>query len=281
MHIGIVGLGLIGGSLALDWRRAGHQVIGVSRQAQTVAQALEQGIIDAGSTDLALVSSCRVVVLCVPLHQMLAVAQAVCPHLHPDAILTDVGSVKAPFVQALTPLWPGFIGGHPMAGTAEQGIAAAQMGLFRQRPYVLTPTPQTRPDHLACLKELVAQLEAKVILCEAETHDRAVAWISHLPIWVSAALIGAYAQEPDPCVSQLAQQLASSGWRDTTRIGGGNPELGVGLAECNREYLLRGLRCYQTELHRLIQLIEAQDRPALTAYLQHTQQVRQQMTIPP
>ncbi|MCS6783233.1 MAG: prephenate/arogenate dehydrogenase [Gloeomargarita sp. SKYBB_i_bin120] len=281
MHIGIVGLGLIGGSLALDWQRAGHTVTGVSRQAKTVALALERGAIDRGGTDLSLVSTCRVVVLCVPLHQMVPVAQALCPYLRTDAILTDVGSVKAPLVRTLTPLWPGFIGGHPMAGTEQQGIEAAQPGLFRQRPYVLTPTPQTNAQQLARLEQLVTELDAQVLICDAETHDRAVAWISHLPIWVSAALIAACAQESDPQVARLAQQLAGPGWRDTTRVGGGNPELGVCLAQFNREYLLQGLRRYLAELSQIIQMVEKQDLPALTTYLQDTQQLRQGMTLPP
>jgi len=276
MHIGIVGLGLIGGSLALDWRQAGYTVTGVSRSSQTIAIAQERGVIDQGGTDLSLLHACDVVVLCVPLDRLVTVAAAVCPHLQPNAILTDVGSVKVPVVQGITPLWPQFIGGHPMAGTADQGIQAAQSHLFRQRPYVLTPTAQTNPQQLAQLQTLVAELGARWLLCDPEIHDRAVAWISHLPIWVSAALLGAVAQESNPQIATLAQQLASSGWQDTTRVGGGNPELGVCLAQYNREPLLQRLYCYRRELDRIIALMEQQDLAALTAYLQHTHTVRRQ-----
>ncbi len=281
MHIGIVGLGLMGGSLALDWRQAGHFLTGISRSAQTLAIAQERGVIDQGGTDYALLHACDVVVLCVPLDRLVSLAAAVCPHLRPDAILTDVGSVKAPLVQAITSLWPRFIGGHPMAGTAEQGIQAAQSHLFRQRPYVLTPTPHTDPQQLAQLQTLVEQLGARWLLCDPQTHDRAVAWISHLPIWVSAALLGAVAQESDPQIAALAQQLASSGWQDTTRVGGGNPELGVCLAQYNREPLLQGLYVYRQELNRIIALIEQQNLAALTAYLQHSQAVRHSSSWPP
>ncbi|WAS04292.1 prephenate/arogenate dehydrogenase [Gloeomargaritales cyanobacterium VI4D9] len=277
MHIGIVGLGLIGASLALDWRQGGHRITGVSRSATTIAIAGERGVIDRGGTEVSLLATCDVVVLCVPLDRLVPVAAAVCPHLQPDAILTDVGSVKAPLIQAIIPLWPGFIGGHPMAGTAEQGIQAAQSQLFRQRPYVLTPTAQTQPQQLAQLQTLVGELGAQVLLCDPHAHDRAVAWISHLPIWVSAALLGAVAQEPDPAIATLAQQLASSGWRDTTRVGGGNPELGVCLAHYNREHLLRGLYQYRQELNQVITMIEQQDMAALTAYLQASQQARTQL----
>jgi len=165
-------------------------------------------------------------------------------------------------VEAIIPLWSGFIGGHPMAGTAEQGIHAAQTQLFCQRPYVLTPTAQTQPQQLAHFLTLVEELGAQVLLCDPHAHDRAVAWISHLPIWVSAALLGAMRQESDPEIIALAQQLASSGWRDTTRVGGGNPELGVCLAHYNREHLLRGLYQYRQELNQVIAMIEQQDMTA-------------------
>ncbi len=274
MDIGIVGLGLIGASLALDWRRGGHRITGVSRSETTIAIAGERGVIDQGGTAVSLLAGCDVVVLCVPLDRLVPMAAAVCPHLQPDAILTDVGSVKAPLVEAIIPLWSGFIGGHPMAGTAEQGIQAAQSQLFRQRPYVLTPTAQTQPQQLAQLQTLVEELGAQVLLCDPHAHDRAVAWISHLPIWVSAALLGAVRQESDPEMIALAQQLASSGWRDTTRVGGGNPELGVCLAHYNREHLLRGLYQYRRELDRVIAMIEQQDMTALTTYLQKSQRTR-------
>jgi arogenate dehydrogenase (NADP+) len=275
MHIGIVGLGLIGGSLGLDWRRGGHTITGVSRRAATLGIAQERGVIDQGGTDVALLAGCDVVVLCVPLDCLLPMAQAVCPHLKSGAILTDVGSVKAPVVQAITRFWPGFIGGHPMAGTTEQGIHAAQSQLFCERPYVLTPTPQTQPQQLGQLQALVTELGAQLLQCDPQAHDRAVAWISHLPIWVSAALLCASAQEPDPQIVALAQQLASSGWRDTTRVGGGNPELGVCLARYNREHLLQGLRQYRQELEQIIQMVEQQNIPALTTYLQQSQRLRQ------
>lgn len=275
MHIGIVGLGLIGGSLGLDWRQAGHRITGVSRQAETIAIAQARGVIDQGGTAFSLLADCDVVVLCVPLDRLVPIAAAVCPHLRAEAILTDVGSVKAPFVQAITPLWPGFIGGHPMAGTAEQGIHAAQPHLFRQRPYVLTPTSQTNPHQLQQVQALVHELEAHVLLCDPQAHDQAVAWISHLPLWVSAVLLGATRREMNVQIITLAQQLASSGWRDTTRIGGGNPELGAGLAQYNRDYLLQGLRHYQQELTQVIELLEQQDMAGLIDYLDKTQRVSQ------
>ncbi len=139
MKIGIVGLGLIGGSLGLDLRRLGHQVLGVSRQAQTCEQAIARGAVDQASPNLAILGEAEVIFVCTPLDAIQTTAEQLFPHLSPATILTDVGSVKTPVVEAIAPLWPNFVGGHPMAGTAAVGIAAAEPSLFAQKPYVLTP----------------------------------------------------------------------------------------------------------------------------------------------
>lgn len=113
-------------------------------------------------------------------------------------------------------------------------------------------------------------LGAKIYTCSPEQHDRAVAWISHLPVMVSAALIDACTSETDASVIELAKQLASSGFRDTSRVGGGNPELGVMMAEYNRENLLRSLSLYRDRLDRLIQYIQQEDRDRLNNVLEST-----------
>ncbi|AFY60608.1 prephenate/arogenate dehydrogenase [Synechococcus sp. PCC 6312] len=277
MQIGIVGLGLIGGSLGLDLRGLGHEVFGLSRQKKTCEVARERGIVNQASPDPRILSTCDLVFLCPPLGQMVSVAQQIQPVLHPQAILTDVGSVKGAICQTLTHVWPRFIGGHPMAGTAASGVLAAQEHLFDQRPYVLTPIPETDPEALALLSQLVDALGATRYLCSPEAHDRAVAWISHLPVMVSAALIGAGGQEPE--LAQLAQALASSGFRDTSRVGGGNPELGRMMAEFNQAELLFCLRIYQQELTALVEKIAAGDWPGLEQYLTMTKKLREQYSL--
>lgn len=279
MDIGIVGLGLIGGSLGLDLRGLGHKVFGLSRQAQTCELALERGVVDLASPQPEILSTCELVFLCPPVGQMVRVAQQIEPFLHSQAILTDVGSVKGVMCQTLTQLWPRFIGGHPMAGTAGTGVLAAEKNLFRHRPYVLTPIAATDPEALAILSQIVDTLGAKRHLCSPAAHDRAVAWISHLPVIVSAALIGAGDQEPDPGLAHLAQALASSGFRDTSRVGGGNPELGRMMAEFNQTELLFCLRIYQQELTTLIEIITAGDWPGLEQYLIMTKYLRGQYSL--
>jgi arogenate dehydrogenase (NADP+) len=276
MKVGIVGLGLIGGSLAIDLRPLGHTILGVSRNPKTCQAAIDRGIVDDASSDLKLMSAADVVFLCVPLSAIAATTEQLIPHLLPTTVLTDVGSVKTTVVETIAPLWPNFIGGHPMAGTADSGLDAAFSGLFTDKAYVLTPIETTPPIALETVTSLVRSLQCRVYQCHPAEHDRAVAWISHLPVMVSASLIAACLTETDPTVLDLAQKFASSGFRDTSRVGGGNPELGLMMATYNREALLRSLQAYQQQLGQVIQQIEQKDWATLESELTQTQQIRPQ-----
>ncbi len=271
MKIGIVGLGLIGGSLALDWRSRGHYLIGVSRQEKTCTKALTQGIVDEAGVELACLAAAEVIVLCTPIVRIVPTLEQLIPHLAPETLVTDVGSVKTPIVTGCRHLWPWFIGGHPMAGNADQGIDAAQRHLFEKAPYVLTPLGDTPASLLTLLQSLIGELGARYYQCSPQEHDQAVAWISHLPVMVSASLIGACQSESQPAIRQLAEQLASSGFRDTSRVGGGNPELGVMMAQFNREALLTALQSYQQQLTQLTTWIEQEQWTELQQFLTQTQ----------
>ncbi|MEG4147729.1 prephenate/arogenate dehydrogenase [Microcoleus sp. Pol12B5] len=275
MNIGIVGLGLIGGSIGLDLRSRGFNVFGVSSRQQTCDRAQARGVVNEASINLSLMAAADVVFICTPLGSIESIVRELVPYLSPDTIVTDVGSVKTPIVQAVSPLWPNFVGGHPMAGTAESGIEAAIPDLFVGRPYVVTPTAQTPTLAVDKVEEIARLLGAKVYRCEPEEHDRAVAWISHLPLMASATLVAACDREGDRDIVNLAQHLASSGFRDTSRVGGGNPELGVMVAKYNREELLRSLSIYRDSLNEFISDIAAENWQALEHKLKLTQQARQ------
>ena len=276
MNIGIVGLGLIGGSLGLDFRALGHQVLGVSRKPQTCDIALQRGAVDQASDDLSLLSTADVIFICTPLGAMQRVVEQLVPHLYTDAIITDVGSVKASVVEALHPLWPRFLGGHPMSGTEAAGIEAAQSNLFQGNSYVLTPIDETPAELVTVVDPLVKSLGGTVYKCAPAAHDRAVAWISHLPAIASTTLIASSLQETDPDVYKLAQALASSGFRDTSRVGGGNPELTRMMAEHNRDALLQSIQAYRHTLDELTLLIEQGEWDQLEARCVQTQQIRPQ-----
>jgi arogenate dehydrogenase (NADP+) len=268
MNIGIVGLGLIGGSLGLDLRAQGYKVIGVSRRESTCQQAIALGVVDQASVDLAILAATEVIFICTPLAAILPTVKQLIPHLSPNTVLTDVGSVKAPVVEAIAPLWSNFVGGHPMAGKTDSGIEVAQLNLFALKPYVLTPIAATPAAAVEMVEKIARSLQATIYHCRPEEHDRAVSWISHLPVMVSAALIAACMSEPNSDILVLAQQLASSGFRDTSRVGGGNPELGTMMARYNRQELLRSLQHYRHHLEVLIDLVEQESWIALEQQLE-------------
>jgi arogenate dehydrogenase (NADP+) len=274
MKIGIVGLGLIGGSLGLDLRSQGHEVLGVSRRERTCEIAVARGAVDDAGMELALLADTDLIFICTPIAHIRSTVIDLIPQISPDTVLTDVGSVKASIVHDIAPLWQNFVGGHPMAGTAESGIEAALHGLFASNPYVLTPTDTTPDAAIALLESTLRPLQVKLHYCKPEDHDRAVAWISHLPVMTSASLIAACLNESDATVLELAQTLASSGFRDTSRVGGGNPELGVMMARYNKAEVVRSIYSYREHLDHLLHLIEQEDWAALEVLLQHTQQAR-------
>jgi arogenate dehydrogenase (NADP+) len=274
MKIGIVGLGLIGGSLGLDLRSQGHQVLGISRKSATCDRAIARGAVDDASTHPGLLKDTDVVFLCTPLGVMQATVAELVPHLSPETVLTDVGSVKGWVVEAIAPLWANFVGGHPMAGTAESGIEAAQYNLFVGAPYVLTPVETTPIEAVQRVEDIVRPLQVRLYHCQPEEHDCAVAWISHLPVVASASLIAACMEESNPAILELAKALASSGFRDTSRVGGGNPELGLMMARYNRDALVRSLHTYREVLNQMVEAITQEDWATLEQTLKQTQSAR-------
>ncbi len=275
MKIGIVGLGLIGGCLGLDFRALGYQVHGIARRPETCDQALSRHIVDSASIDTATLRACNIVFICTPIATIVPMVKHLATVLAPSTSITEVGSVKAAIVAEATRQWPLFVGGHPMSGKSEAGLDAAEPGIFRQRPYVVTPLPQTQPEALATVETLAQQIGSRLYRCSPEAHDRAVAWISHLPVMVSANLIYAALQERDLEIFQLAQQLASSGFRDTSRVGGGNPELGLMMAQYNRDEVLRSLKCYQSAIAATIEQLEQKNWDAIAQKLTTTKAGRE------
>ncbi len=274
MKVGIVGLGLIGGSLGLDLRSLGYEILGISRRESTCKLAEELGVADRASVNFTLMSEADIIFICTPIAAIKPTVEQLIPHLKLTTIITDVGSVKAPIVEEISPLWSNFVGGHPMAGTEENGINAAQRKLFVDAPYVLTTTANTPTEAVKTVESIVRSLGSKIHFCSPQTHDRAVAWISHLPLIISANLISACLDESETEVLELAKNLASSGFRDTSRVGGGNPELGLMIAQNNQQELLKVLLKYRQSLDNLIGLIEEENWQELEAKLQVTQKER-------
>lgn len=292
--IGLVGLGLIGGSLGFDLQSLKTQkniplnqsadennfsisiqkIIGVSHRQSTCERAKARGIVDEASIDLSLMAAADIIFICTPIALITATIKQLIPYIKPTTIVTDVGSVKQPIVEVASNLWSNFVGGHPMAGTEKTGVEAAQYRLFVDRPYVITPTPLTSEYAIQIVSKIAQLLQSKVYICQPQEHDQAVAWISHAPVMISASSLACLNEESNTKVLQLAYQLASSGFRDTSRVGGGNPELGVMMAQYNKAAILRSLTAYKNSLDEMIDLIEQDNWTALEEKLIQTQQTR-------
>lgn len=281
MNIGIVGLGLIGGCLGLDLKALGHHVYGVARRTETCAEAINRNVVDEASTDLSDLAACEVVIICTPIATIVDMVKALAAVLPAGTPITDVGSVKAAIVEAATAHWPHFVGAHPMSGKSEAGLSAAEPGIFKQRPFVITPLTTTDPQATAQVESIAHQLGSRLYRCTPSDHDRAVAWISHLPVMVSSSLIQSAMEEPDLDVLELAQQLASSGFRDTSRVGGGNPELGLMMAQYNRDEVVRSLKRYRGVIDNLLTQLEQEEWSAIARMLEETQKSRPQFVEDP
>ncbi len=253
--IGVVGLGLIGGSISLELKSLGFQVKGLVHKASTAKRAKERGLAQEISTDPRILKKCGLIIIALPLEKILEPSHELISAFSKDAVVTDVGSVKAPVVKIWREIHSRFIGSHPMAGNNKIGVEAGQIGLFRNRPWVSTPENDFDQEALGIIQQLAISLGATWLTTDAKIHDEAVALISHLPVFISAALINTINSEKDISIKKLAKELASSGFSDTSRVGGGNPELGTAMAVNNTKAILKAFNYYRASLDKLEEII--------------------------
>ena len=247
----VVGLGLIGGSLAMRLRAVGVRVVGVDVDAGTLEVARRRGAIDEGTGSLDAVASADLVIIATPLDQVAQVAIAAARRMRPGAVLTDVGSVKAPIVAAVNSALPPavrFVGGHPMAGSEGQGITGADAALLIDRPFILTPTSRTAPEAVAAMHNVVTRIGMRPVVLDPVQHDELVAQVSHLPYLVSLALLRAAADD--------ARAVAGPALDEMTRVAQSPPALWTEICRQNREAILRALTRYEVELARLRRGVE-------------------------
>lgn len=269
--LAVIGVGLIGGSFALDARTHGlvGRTIGVSRSRQSRDTCLERGIVDAFTHDRAeAVAQADLVFIAAPVGATGEIMREIAPAVRPEAVVTDAGSTKVRVMTCAREHLAGrcaFVGGHPMAGSEQSGPGAARHGLFRGRTYVLTPDPDTPGDAVARLARLVEALGSTVVVCGAEEHDRIVGATSHLPHLVAAALAGSLAHAGlDP---EQVRLLSGKGLRDSTRIAAGEPELWSDIFSENLANLRGPLDLLRERLAAMLEAIEMQDEARLQALL--------------
>ena len=234
-----MGLGLIGGSLALALRRRGVRVIGIDRDRATLAAALRRRAIGVAADSIADgVRGAAMVVLAVPLQSLSACIRAVAVSATRDAVVTDVASVKAPVLALARRALPHparFVGGHPMAGSERPGFANARADLFRNRVAVLTPVAGTSRLALRSVRRLWRTVGARAITMNPERHDAAVARASHLPHLIAFALAPVIADRD-------ARRVVPASFLDATRVAASDPALWEGILLANRRNLVRAAR---------------------------------------
>ncbi|MEK6260342.1 MAG: prephenate dehydrogenase/arogenate dehydrogenase family protein [Planctomycetota bacterium] len=249
--VAIVGIGLIGGSLAaaLRQRKVARRVIGVGRDASRLEAARQAGLIDEGSTDLAEVARrANLIVFCTPVERVAEGVRTALAGLASDSslvarhlplLLTDAGSVKGPICEALADV-PNFIGAHPIAGSHRQGFEAAEANLFEGKVCVLTPRPSAEADRVQRLERFWQSVGMRTVTMTSDDHDRALAMTSHLPHVVASSLAATLSPEN--------RSLTGTGFRDTTRVAAGDPDLWSGILLNNVSHVVAGIEDVQ---HRL------------------------------
>ncbi len=278
----IVGVGLIGGSLALALKQARvvGEVIGVARRPHTLQRALELQVIDRAEYTLAqAVAGADVVVIAVPLGAIYNILIEMAHHLHHDCIVTDVGSAKAQVVNDVRRAFGyfphQFVPGHPIAGTEKSGVEAAFATLFQRRRVILTPLPETAPNAYHMVQRLWEATGATVTDMTVAHHDAVLAATSHLPHILAYCLVDTLAQLDD---REEIFHYAAGGFRDFTRIASSDPTMWHDICVANREALLSTLAHFQRQLQNLTQAIENAESQALMSTFQRAKQARDRLS---
>src|SRR5918996_3660547 len=279
-RVALIGTGLIGGSIGLALRRAGVGVRGYDHDPDRAKQAGELGAIGSVASSLEqAVSDADVAVVAVPVGDVAALVIDALDAGVPA--VTDVGSVKAPIVTAIAEarpdLAPRFVGGHPMAGSEQDGLEGAEEDLFAGATWVLTPTEHTEIGAFTRLRNLVAALGAEVVAVTPEHHDALVAVVSHVPQLAATTLMDVAAASGEEHATLL--RLAASGFRDMTRIAAGHPGIWPDICVANREAIVRVLDDYLDALVRVRTLVDQSDRASLLEVLERARAARRNLPV--
>jgi cyclohexadieny/prephenate dehydrogenase / 3-phosphoshikimate 1-carboxyvinyltransferase len=278
-QLAIVGVGLLGGSVAKAARSGGlaRRIIGVGRDPERLRPAVDDGTLDAAVTDLnAGVREADVVLLAAPVLAIESLLERVWRAAPDGALITDVGSTKRNIVRAAERLAAtrslAFVGSHPLAGSEQAGYRVARVDLFRGATVIVTPTERTELAALKKITELWEALGARVTALDPETHDRTVAAISHLPHLIACALVDGAGR-----VESAALEFAARGFRDTTRIAAGDPDMWTEIFLANRDALTAGIEAFRAALADLQRVIDAGHVEPLRAELARIKAIREQL----
>lgn len=277
--LAIIGTGLIGGSLARALRREDEvgEIVGFGRSLNNMKVAVETGVVDRAEVSLAsAVEGADMVVLATPIAAMQETIAALAPLITEDMVITDVGSVKAPIIdaayEAFGELFGRFVPGHPIAGKECSGVRHADADLFENNRVVLCPESDTDDDAVDAVREMWDIVGADVVFMSAQRHDAILAASSHLPHVLSYALVDNLVRRDE---HREIFKYSAGGFRDFTRIAGSDPEMWRDICLANREEILACLESYRDDLGLLMDAIEAGDGEQLLETFQRAQHARE------
>ena len=275
MKIGIVGLGLIGGSLGLKLQSLNHTIFGVANNEFNEKKAKEKKLANFISCDLGLLKECQIVILALPIKDLINPSQRLVASIPKETIVTDVGSVKEPIINTWENLHPLFIGSHPMAGTEGKGVDSGFKDLFKNAKWIITPTQKSNLNAISTISNLIQSMDCEICQASPKEHDEAVSLISHLPIFLASALLETVHRKNDQSLLDLAKKLAATGFADTSRVGGGNVQLGIDLAMNNQINILNAINNFKNNLNKLEYLIKEQNWKLLSNKLSEAKEIRE------
>lgn len=259
--VAIIGTGLIGGSLGLAIKnnKLACKVVGVSRHKSSWIEAKRKGAIDEGSETLSIIKDADLLILATPVNTIISLAPKISKVVNKNCVVMDVGSSKEEIVSNLSRVFSNFIGAHPLAGSEKRGIAFASRNLFDGSLCIITPDKKTKKSALLKIKRLWSGVGAKTIETTPSTHDKIMAFVSHLPHAVSFALMNS--------IPKVFLRFAASGLKDTTRISASEPELWADIFMSNDKNVLCALRSLEVHLKQIKFSIKTKNRHALVKIL--------------
>lgn len=269
--VAIVGTGLIGGSLglAIKSNKLASKVVGVSRHKKSLLEARKKGAINEGSITLNIIRGADLLILATPVNTIISLTPQISKMISKDCIVMDVGSSKEEIVSRLSRVFPNYVGAHPLAGSEKRGIAFANKELFKGSLCIVTPDNKTKKSALLKIKKLWSGVGAKTMETTPSTHDKIMAFVSHLPHAVSFALMNS--------VPEVFLRFAASGLKDTTRISASEPQLWADIFMSNYKNILTALGLLEGNLKQIKIAIKTRNRAALIKILEKSKTKREKL----
>lgn len=279
LHVAILGLGLMGGSLGLALVRAGYAVSGWDQSPEVIKEAYRSGAINRLPNDFKdAISEASVIFIATPVDLIAATIKSCLSFARPGTIFSDLGSIKKSILEKVFEFLPSsyhFVGGHPMTGSEQHGISAADPFLFQNAAYLIIEDLRTASEAMALVIELIESTGAQIIKLPADEHDRIVGMVSHLPHLVAVTLAKTAGVAENDYPGTL--NLAAGGFRDTTRIAMGAPEVWQGIILGNIDQVLNAINAFQVELNHLKELLISGSKLQFEAFLKQARETRRQI----